>query len=164
MQWASSTVMKLTLICRNLVWKSSEAKRSGEIYSSLVCPKMQFSRVVTISGRVMPEYIAAATFAKVLHLVFHQSYQRRYHQAHTIHGKCRHLKGDALAATRRHQAESIFALTYTLDNFLLNATEVGITPIFLEYGLIVGQFSLFGLMSSICNCTWLRLNTLSSMV
>ena len=95
---------------------------------------------------------------------FHQSYQWRYHQAHTIHGKCRHLEGDALAATRRHQAESIFALAYTLDNFLLNATEVGITPIFLEYGLIVGQFSLFGLMSSICNCTWLRLNTLSSMV
>ena len=104
-----------------------------------------------------------APLAQMGHLVLHQGDEGRDDDAHALLGQGRHLEGDALAATRGHEAERVAPGTNALDDLALDAAEVWIMPIVMKNLLIVGHSSL-GLMSSICNCTALRLKTFSSMV
>ena len=60
MQWASSTVMKLTFMCLNFVRKKGEESRSGDKYKNFMSPKIQLSRIFTCSLCVCSEDMAYA--------------------------------------------------------------------------------------------------------
>ena len=76
----------------------------------------------------------------MVHLVFHQGYQRCYHHANARHHQGRHLKGDRLSATSRHQSKRIPPLGDTLDNIALYAAKIRIAPILAQrsFKLVVG--------------------------
>ena len=75
-----------------------------------------------------------ATTAQVLHLVFHQGYERSHYYARSFHGKCRNLKRKRLASTRRHKSKCVLTLHYAVDDVALNATKSRISPVFVEDG------------------------------
>ena len=108
--------------------------------------------------------------SKVLHLVLHQGDKRSYDNAHALLRKSRHLECKRLASTSRHQSQGVFALGNAVYYVALDTTECGITPHPVQYIQILllvhisQSSSSAGLISSICSCTILRLNTLSSMV
>ena len=60
MQWASSTVIRLTFMWPSFLRNSSEESLSGDTYSIFTPPKMAFSSVAMTSACIMPEYTAAA--------------------------------------------------------------------------------------------------------
>lgn len=70
-----------------------------------------------------------ATFAEVLHLVLHQGDERSNDNANPFLGESRHLKGDGLTASRRHEPQCIFAFADTGDDLLLQVAEGVISPI-----------------------------------
>ena len=83
------------------------------------------------------------------HLVFHQRNQGSDDNTHTILCHGRHLEGNGLATTCRHQSQRVFAGTDALDDFPLNTAEVRITPIMAEDGYVVYHSSSAGRISSI---------------
>ena len=93
---------------------------------------------------------------QIVNLILHQGDEWGDDDADTLHGEGRHLECNGLAATGRHQSQSVVTGTYRLDDLTLDAPEIIIAPVLLENTLIV-QSSSLGLMSSICNCTSLRL-------
>jgi len=74
-----------------------------------------------------------APAAQVVHLVFHQGNERRYHNAHTVHGDGRHLKRYRLAAAGRHKSQGVVTLGYACYYVVLNAAKILVTPIFAQY-------------------------------
>ena len=70
-----------------------------------------------------------ATFAEVLHLVLHQGDERSNDNANPFLGESRHLKGDGLTASGRHEPQCIFAFADTGNDLLLQVAEGVISPI-----------------------------------
>ncbi len=80
------------------------------------------------------------TLPQVIHLVFHQRYERRYHQTDPFHAHDGYLKSKRLTPAGRHQPQCIPPLPYRLDDLLLQRPERGIPPIVIQY--LVKQFRL----------------------
>ena len=72
-----------------------------------------------------------AFFSQVLHLILHQGNEWCDDDAHALHRQCRHLEGDALAATRRHQPERVVPGHDGFNNLLLYAAEAVVAPVLL---------------------------------
>ena len=77
-----------------------------------------------------------APFAEVPYLVLHQCDEGGNHNADALLGQCRHLEGDGLPASRRHQPEGVVSFSDAPDDFLLYPPEVVISPIGLEYFVV----------------------------
>ena len=92
-----------------------------------------------------------AMLSQLLHLVLHQCDKRSDYHAYAMPCKCRHLEGDALATTGGHQSQRVVAAHDALNDFPLDATEVLVAPVSLQYGtdfresLLVHHFSLVAL-------------------
>ena len=56
---------------------------------------------------------------EIFDLILHQSNQRSYHHTYTFFGQTRHLVGNGLSPSRRHQGKGIFSGQYGKDNFFL---------------------------------------------
>ena len=67
---------------------------------------------------------------QVVHLILHQSYERRNHKADAVGNQCGHLKRNALPAARRHKPERVVPRRDALNYLSLNPAKVFITPIF----------------------------------
>ena len=74
-----------------------------------------------------------AAFTQVAHLVFHERYERGDDQADAIHCHCGNLERYALAASGRHESQSVTSLADTLYDLLLDTAETVISPVGLEY-------------------------------
>ena len=74
-----------------------------------------------------------APFAQLCHLILHQCNERCDDKTRPFHGEGRHLKRDALAAARRHEAQRVPSLADALDDVELNATERRVTPVLFQY-------------------------------
>ena len=70
---------------------------------------------------------------QIAHLVFHQRYERGDYHADSVHGHCRYLESDTLAASRRHESQSVTAAADALYDLFLYASETVVTPVLLEY-------------------------------
>ena len=107
---------------------------------------------------------------QVLHLVLHQGDKRGNHQTEPFHGQRRHLKGDGLSTSCRHQAKRVLSTGYTLNNLLLDSSEGVVPPVLTQYVEMVHddadllKVQPLGLISSICSCTSPLLWVFSSMV
>ena len=73
-----------------------------------------------------------AMFSEVLHLVFHQGDERGYHDAYPFLCQGWHLECDRLATARRHKTEGIPSAGNAFNDIALNASEIGIPPVFLQ--------------------------------
>ncbi len=69
---------------------------------------------------------------QVLHLVFHQRYQRRDDQTEPVPDHGRHLEAQAFSPARRHQRQRVSARQYGLHYLPLQGAEVVVVPISLQ--------------------------------
>ena len=73
-----------------------------------------------------------AAMAQVMHLVLHQRNERCDDDAHPFLSERRHLEGDALASTGRHQSQGVMPVAYRLDDVSLDAAKRIVAPIALQ--------------------------------
>ena len=77
---------------------------------------------------------------QLLHLVFHEGYQRRHHQAHPLAHQRWQLVAERLAATSRKQGQRVVALHHGFYDFLLQGAERIVAPmLFQKFVFLVHQ-------------------------
>ena len=81
-----------------------------------------------------------------VHLVFHQRYERRHDNCRTFHQERGQLVAKRLAASRRHEHESVVAGEQVADYLLLFSLEAVETEIVLQF------FSKINIISHITSC------------
>ena len=129
---------------------------------------LEYAQDVVMLQSGIDGFCSDANLPEVVHLILHQGNERSDDYARTFHSHSRHLEGDGLATTRRHQAQGIVTSTDGLDDVALYAAKVIVAPIVLKNLCILidhGSGSKFftihsspeGMMSSICSCTSPRL-------
>lgn len=68
------------------------------------------------------------SFSQTFHLVLHECNKWRDNDANAFHSHCRHLEGDALSTSCRHQSQGVVSRADAFYDFLLYASEAIVTP------------------------------------
>src|SRR5688500_12481366 len=95
-------------------------------------------------GRYIPAF-------ELFHLILHQGYKRRYHNANALGSHYRHLEANGFSSARREQYQRIHTIQNRLDGILLKWPESVVTPIlFQDSPNISHQTSVCGVVIRFC--------------
>ena len=95
---------------------------------------VEHTQLVVVHHARMDSCSLDASHPQLRHLILHQSHKRSDHDTQSVHSQSRHLETYRLAATRRHQSESVAPCGYAFYYFLLHSAETVVAPILLQYG------------------------------